>query len=43
MIKKKSYQNSALEVIGFESEDIIITGVGVGRDRNVEGTEVPFE
>lgn len=41
---KKSYQKPTLEVIGFESEDIITTsGIGVGTDPDVPNTDVDFE
>lgn len=43
---KKEYQKPTLEVIGFESEDIITTsGITVGPDPDVPGTdeEWPWE
>lgn len=41
---KKSYQKPILEVIGFESEDIITTsGVIVTPDPDVPGGETDFE
>lgn len=41
---KKSYQKPVLEVIDFESEDIITTsGVTVDPTPDVDGPEVDFE
>lgn len=40
---KKEYQKPTLEVIGFESEDIITTsGITVGPDPDVPDTGVDF-
>lgn len=39
---KKSYQKPTLEVIGFESEDIITTSVIVDPDPDVPDTGVDF-
>lgn len=41
---KEQYEVPVLEVIGFESEDVITTsGVIVGTDPDVDGPEVDFE
>lgn len=41
---KKTYETPVMEVIAFDSEDIITTsGVIVGGDPDVDDTEVPFE
>lgn len=41
---KARYEIPEMDVIGFESEDIITTsGVQVGGDPDVEGPEVDFE
>ena len=41
---KQRYESPVLDVIGFESEDIITTsGVGVGGGPEVDGPEVDFK
>lgn len=40
---KEVYETPVMEVIGFESEDIITTSVTVGPGPGVDDTETDFE